>query len=169
MEIQFKELSEGSHHFDFQESQESLSLRPQELFLMRPVEVSLWVVKSKEKLTFQGRISALAQSECARCLSLVTVPLEAELKFILDQSEVVPGGKFEDDDYQFISKSVGSYSLNQRLREALLLSMPMRFLCSADCKGLCPRCGINLNLEKCSCKKEAVDPRWGKLQNLLKE
>src|SRR3990172_10787287 len=135
MEIRFKELSEGSNHFEFQESQESLSLKPQELFLMRPVEVSLWIVKTKEKLAFHGRVSALAQSECARCLNLLTVPLETEMKFILDQSEVVPGSKFEDDDYQFISKAVGSYSLNQRLREALLLSVPMRFLCSADCRG----------------------------------
>ncbi|OGC90101.1 MAG: hypothetical protein A2142_04865 [candidate division Zixibacteria bacterium RBG_16_48_11] len=169
MEIHFKDLAEGHNDLCFQETQESLSLKPQDLFLMKPVEVSLTVIKTKEKLAFYGKMEAWAEPECARCLKLFAITLKAEVKFILDQSEAASRAEFQDDDYQSVSKAVATYNLTQRLREALLLSLPMRFLCSPDCQGLCPKCGANLNIEKCGCKKEEIDPRWGKLEQMLKE
>ncbi len=45
------------------------------------------------------------------------------------------------------------------LREQFLLAQPMKYLCSEDCKGLCPVCGKNLNYEKCGCNEQALDPR----------
>lgn len=169
MEILFKDLQEGQNLLSFQETQESLSLKPGDLFLMKPVEVSLSVVRSKDKLTFSGLIKALSEPECARCLKLFTTTLEARIKFILDQSEAATGAQFQDDDYQFISKAVPRYDITPRVREALLLSLPIRFLCSPDCQGLCPKCGVDLNLQKCGCKKDDPDSRWGKLEQLLKE
>ena len=49
---------------------------------------------------------------------------------------------------------------------AFLLAMDTKHLCSEDCKGLCPGCGVNLNREPCRCKKQ-VDPRWAALEQLL--
>ncbi|MDY5613643.1 MAG: DUF177 domain-containing protein, partial [Dysosmobacter sp.] len=51
-------------------------------------------------------------------------------------------------------------------RTAFILEMDTKTLCSEDCKGLCPRCGADLNLGPCSCKKE-VDPRLAALAKLL--
>ena len=169
MEIRFKDLIEGQNHLFFQETQESLSLKPEEVFLMNPAEIDMLVFRSKDKLTFQVKIKALLEGECARCLTLCQFPLQAEIKFILDQTEVTVAPEIQDDDYQFISKGVPTYNLIPRLREALILSVPMRFLCQSDCRGLCPQCGANLNLEECDCKPEQVDPRWGKLEQLLNQ
>lgn len=169
MEIRFKDLIEGQNHFSFQETQESLSLKPEEVFLMNPAEIDLFIFKSKDKFTFQGKIKALLEAECARCLTLCQFPLQAEIKFILDQTEVAGAPEIQDDDYQFISKGAPTYNLIPRLREALILSVPMRFLCQSDCRGLCPQCGANLNLEVCDCKPEQIDPRWGKLEQLLNQ
>lgn len=169
MEIRFKDLLEGQNYFSFQETQESLSLKPDEAFLMNPAEIDMLVFRSKDKFTFQGTIKALLEAECARCLTLCQFPLQAEIKFILDQTEVAVAPEIQDDDYQFISKAAPAYNLIPRLREALILSVPMRFLCQSDCKGLCPKCGLNLNLETCNCKPEEIDPRWGKLEQLLNQ
>jgi len=169
MEIRFKDLIEGQNHFSFQETQEALSLKPDEVFLMNPAEIELYVFRSKDKSTFQGKIKALLEGECARCLTLCQFPLQAEIKFILDQTEAGIEPEMQDDDYQFISKGVPTYNLIPRLREALILSVPMRFLCQSDCRGLCPQCGANLNLEECDCKPEQIDPRWGKLEQLLNQ
>jgi uncharacterized protein len=56
--------------------------------------------------------------------------------------------------------------LEDVVREQVLLSLPNRTLCQADCKGLCPRCGQNLNQAKCSCDEAPADPRWNGLAEL---
>jgi uncharacterized protein len=56
--------------------------------------------------------------------------------------------------------------LEDVLREQVLLSLPEKTLCRADCNGLCPSCGRNLNTEQCSCESTAVDPRWNALSDL---
>ena len=59
-----------------------------------------------------------------------------------------------------------SLLLEDVLREQVLLSLPVRTLCKPDCKGLCPRCGKNRNLEACSCEEGSSDPRWEALAGL---
>jgi uncharacterized protein len=56
--------------------------------------------------------------------------------------------------------------LEDVLREQVLLSLPARSLCRQDCKGLCPRCGRNLNAEPCTCEDQPSDPRWSALSDL---
>jgi uncharacterized protein len=57
-------------------------------------------------------------------------------------------------------------SLEDVLREQVLLSLPARTLCRTDCKGLCPRCGRNRNTEACACEDSPSDPRWSALSDL---
>ena len=59
--------------------------------------------------------------------------------------------------------------LDQLLTEDILLDMPSKFLCRPDCKGICPVCGKNRNLEDCSCQQREVDPRLAALQSLLED
>jgi uncharacterized protein len=56
--------------------------------------------------------------------------------------------------------------LEDVLREQVLLSLPARTLCREDCKGLCPRCGHNLNTDPCECDPAPADPRWAALSDL---
>ncbi len=60
----------------------------------------------------------------------------------------------------------GGLVLEDVLREQVLLSLPARTLCSPDCKGLCPRCGHNLNTDPCTCEDPSSDPRWSALSDL---
>jgi uncharacterized protein len=68
---------------------------------------------------------------------------------------------------QFISPNTHEIDLSFGVRESLLLALPMKVLCSEDCKGLCPHCGANLNEESCDCVAETIDPRWAELRKLL--
>ena len=63
-------------------------------------------------------------------------------------------------------KNDGKVDVGDLARTAFILGMDTKTLCSEDCKGLCPRCGADLNLGPCSCKKE-VDPRLAALAKLL--
>jgi uncharacterized protein len=59
-----------------------------------------------------------------------------------------------------------SLALEDVLREQVLLALPVRTLCKPDCKGLCPRCGANRNLQACNCDPGPSDPRWEALSGL---
>ncbi len=56
--------------------------------------------------------------------------------------------------------------LNDVLREFVLLSLPMQRLCRAECKGICPVCGQNRNLNQCQCQAETSDDRWSALKSI---
>ncbi|MCI0532052.1 MAG: DUF177 domain-containing protein, partial [candidate division Zixibacteria bacterium] len=89
------------------------------------------------------------------------------IEFILEMDDEKIGMDTKDDDYQFISKETISYDLNPRVREAMILILPIKPLCKEDCKGLCQLCGTNLNEKTCKCVKETADPRWSRLKELL--
>jgi len=59
--------------------------------------------------------------------------------------------------------------LTDMVRQELLLALPMKPLCSEECKGLCPRCGVNLNIETCDCRVKGMDSRWEGLKDLKKD
>lgn len=74
-----------------------------------------------------------------------------------------------EDDESLILVSDERLDLDELLREDILLDLPSKFLCSPDCRGLCPQCGVNLNLEQCSCVQDVADPRLAVLKSLLQE
>ena len=73
----------------------------------------------------------------------------------------------EDND-EIVLLEDGMVDVGDLARTAFILDMDTKTLCSEDCKGLCPRCGADLNLGPCSCKKE-TDPRLAALAKLLEK
>ena len=109
-----------------------------------------------QDLVVRGEASVPVKAECARCLADVVRTLCA--KEICIVRENVPAREVD---------------ITSDIREELLLTMPSRFLCSDECKGLCPGCGVNLNEKKCTCgrkkKKQAPPPEdspWSVLDQL---
>ncbi|PKM62010.1 MAG: nucleic acid-binding protein, partial [Firmicutes bacterium HGW-Firmicutes-21] len=64
----------------------------------------------------------------------------------------------EDND-EFILVENGLFDVSEFVQGSITLELPSRFMCSEDCKGLCPKCGHNLNESLCSCDKREIDPR----------
>ena len=117
------------------------------------------------KGSFEGRF----QVPCARCIEPVAMTLKGSFDLIFR-----PAGADREAGERAISApetEIGYYLkdsllLEDVVREQVLLSLPAKTLCSEDCKGLCPRCGQNRNLEACSCEAGPVDPRWEALAGL---
>lgn len=72
----------------------------------------------------------------------------------------------ELDDVQSGTYSAGKADLEEVLREAILLEIPFANLCREDCRGLCPRCGQDLNAGPCGCQEKPADPRWAALKEV---
>jgi len=122
-----------------------------------------------EDIRVQAEYAGKVKIACARCLEPVEHRLGGEFDLIFR-----PLGIEEIGDDHSISASeteIGYYQksglvLEDVVREQVLLSLPARTLCRQDCKGLCPRCGQNLNTGACACDTAPADPRWSALSDL---
>ena len=72
----------------------------------------------------------------------------------------------ESDNIVYISPETDVIDISEDVRDYAILAIPMKKLCSEDCKGLCSRCGKNLNEEQCSCSGDETDIRWMPLMEL---
>lgn len=129
--------------------------------VVSPVELELGITNAGDFLWAVGDVKVAVRLTCSRCLKEIQSGIEGrfEEKYRLhggaagDESEEVP---FAADELDFTGQ----------VTEALILSLPMKPLCREDCKGLCARCGQDLNAGKCSCPQEAGDPRLAVLARL---
>ncbi len=100
---------------------------------------------------------------CARCCTefhdTVSFALDYKLAERLER----------EDEEEFLLLEDGMLDLSEVVRSQLLTEMPYRFLCKEDCKGLCPVCGTNLNVKRCSCDTKEKDPRWSVLSSYFDE
>lgn len=146
----------------------SLRLPPSEgLTPEGPVEVSLEVQNTGSALLVRGSFRGKVRLSCARCLEEVVAPAEGRIA----EEFSLPGGAAELELIDQIEPEESAYAeqilnVSELIRQQLLISQPLRALCSPDCKGLCPRCGHNLNLGECSCPKVVAHPAWEALRVL---
>ena len=112
---------------------------------------------------FAGRhpISRPVEVEGAVSNTADLLELELTARTTLDAEEL----QNEDND-EIVLLEDGEVDVGDLARTAFILGMDTKTLCSEDCKGLCPRCGADLNLGPCSCGKE-TDPRLAVLAKLL--
>jgi uncharacterized protein len=111
---------------------------------------------------WSGRIEGTASEACRRCLAAVSVPVSEDVHalFVEAGDEVA-----EDPDAYRLPSHAQVIDLRPAIREQWLLGMPSFVLCREDCKGLCPRCGADLNAGPCSCPP-VTDSRWEALRSL---
>jgi len=107
-------------------------------------------VGSGETVALKADVTAMVVSRCARCLEEVRFPIAAQL-----DAEFARQPDPEDpDQYGFEGSTL---ELTEAIKDALVLELPIRFICSEDCKGLCSQCGTNLNTGSCTCQKGEDD------------
>jgi uncharacterized protein len=120
-------------------------------------------------IRLRGRLSAKLELQCARCLE----PIRQDVKRDFDLLYRPLGADAGRDELSVTDAEaeIGYYQgegleLADVLREQVLLALPLKITCRADCKGLCPQCGKNLNQEQCSCTTDVEDPRWAALKQV---
>lgn len=142
----------------------SMDLRGEEFFgshpVTRPVQVEGAVTNIAGMLVLEGEAASLLDCVCDRCMEPFQKEKSVRLYALLAES--LEGE--EDEDMVLLED--GEVDLEDLAYTAFVLDMDTKYLCSEDCKGLCPGCGVNLNREACRCKKP-VDPRWAALEQLL--
>lgn len=142
---------------------------PFEMKLVRPVNVDLEFEKRSDHIRVLGTIRGLLELACHRCLDPVRHPLDEAVDLFLIEEVRSPEDTeteldLEDLEYEFFDGEV--IEVDQLIAEQIFLSLPHKVLCSEACRGLCPRCGANLNTEACRCGKDEERSPFAKLKAL---
>lgn len=109
------------------------------------------------------------RGECARCLETVDGTLSFDFeRTVVSEDTLSRESEDDDDDYsdEYVVLKDGKLDVDGQLREMLVLEFPTKLLCDEECKGLCIKCGHNLNEGECGCNRAYSDPRWDVLKGV---
>ena len=160
----------GSMDIRLQVSPQEIGELGKEVSLVAPLTARLYLTNTNPVILVEGTLVAPVQVRCSRCLGEFVQTLEVPISeaFLSSEYQEQPGDLSEDSSEEELSIFFGNtIELGEALRENLLAALPMKALCQAECRGLCPRCGQNLNEQDCSCTRYEADPRLQVLKKLL--
>jgi uncharacterized protein len=152
LKVDLGTLRGGKHRLEVESEPRDLDLPESEW--VDPVRGTLEVERSDERVSVRGRLKALARLECVRCLKAFEYLVEAPLEVFAERGGTArrKADEVELDRDNYMRFHDGqSLDLGNDAREALLLEIPITPHCREDCRGLCPRCGADLNAGPCGC------------------
>ncbi len=137
----------------------------QGVIFLSPVKVSGELMNVGGSIEFSALAQASVRYSCDRCCKEYDDFLKLEIKEVLKEDVIDELGEKNPDAIYFTGNSV---SLDEIVRENVFLNLPFKRLCKADCKGLCAKCGADLNEGECGCDTREVDPRFADLDKFFK-
>ena len=138
-----------------------------------PIDIRLGAKRLGELVAVEGRATSTVRMTCNRCLNNFESILQAG--FTLTYTHRLPEDvePDPDNDIELQAEKIGliafsgeEINLKEDVQSEIVMAIPMRPICSQNCKGLCPHCGGNLNEVSCGCKSRNGDPRLAVLKNL---
>lgn len=164
MKLDMKGIFDGSvFDIDFDEFVELDSSKVGEK-VKSPVNVKGSIYNTEDGIFLTGKVYTRYVDECARCLAETEVIIESDISARLVQEL---GPIDDEDDELYIVCTKEEIFIEDALSDIIVTSLPMKVICSEECKGLCPKCGIDLNKGSCDCEVDNVDPRLAKLKEFF--
>lgn len=168
-EVKVSEIPEEGLSLSVREDPAALDLTVPGGRFGEPISVDVFLVKTEKAVLATGRITAPVAFECVRCLREFPASLDIPLSTQFVPPPQLPSGEHpmppdEAEDYYYRDDVI---VLDDLVREEVLLAVPFNPQCRAECLGLCPQCGQDLNRGRCACAPPP-DPRWAVLRQHLK-
>ena len=170
MRIEVEELTATAKPFEHTYGPEEVELDEEGARLISAAAVRGDASRKGERVRLRGEIKTEVELLCGRCAAPARAPLSVEFDASFVPREVEAA---KDENVELLAEDLGlgaydgdAVELDELVREQVLLALPLRHLCREDCKGLCQRCGADLNAGDCSCEQGGTDPRWAALADL---
>lgn len=128
------------------------------------VDLDLRFESVSEGVLVTGTVRAPTQGECSRCLSPISGDIEIALTELFAYPDSITESTTEEGEVGRVVDS--TVDLEQPVIDAVVLALPFAPVCSPDCPGLCPQCGVALATAEAGHHHEQIDPRWAKLAQL---
>ena len=147
----------------------------EEINYTAPLHVELILMRIREIVEMTGRLKSRIATTCSRCLADLAVDLENRFQLVYTRRPGTKARPSMQKEIELTTEDVGLMlfdgeviDIGPGIFEEALAALPLKPLCRDDCRGLCPRCGADLNRENCRCRGKDVDPRLAKLLQLKK-
>lgn len=164
MKIQVSGLSQGVHRYTFAVPARDIGLDDR---FGGDIGVDVTLEKGVSQIGLEATIRTDGDFVCDRCVAAFSMPLSPSYRMVyiwdgqgeegLDRTEV-----------QVVSPDLNVIDLSEDVRQTVLLAIPFKLLCREECRGLCPRCGANLNDRTCGCAEAPDVSQWDGLKKLMK-
>lgn len=152
MILDFSDLIEvgTKQEFTNELSVDHIDFRNKEIEVKGPLKVRVDVLKAEDSFVLSGKIEGTLILQCSRCLKYFDYPIEVEIS---DEMLI--------EDIEDLHK----VNIFPVLISDIILEIPIKPLHDSECKGLCSKCGQDLNEGECACEIDTVDPRLAKLKD----
>lgn len=148
----------------------SVDLVEENAVFLEPTRADVLVRRVGEEIWIKGRISSRLSFVCSRCLTPFEFPVDSEFDLVYMPEEMAAGKEeLDDKDMARMFYSDRNIDLRSVILEQLNLTFPPKPLCSEACEGICAVCGELIRAGKCACLVKESDPRFEKLQFLVKD
>ncbi|MCX7842697.1 MAG: DUF177 domain-containing protein [Clostridia bacterium] len=124
-----------------------------------PVSFEGRIVNTGGVLKLEGNLGLGYVSKCGRCLKDIPEHMELDIR-----EDFVQSDKTAEDAYTYTGNHV---FIDKALKDNVILNLPVRRICSDDCKGLCNICGTDLNIVSCDCTQETINPQMEALKKFF--
>ena len=134
--------------------------------------LSVWVKKLGAGFQVTGQARVTVAQECARCLEPIERTVEPTFGMIYEKAGLAHTRTEEhirQGDLGITFFSDNEIDLGPEVKQAVRLALPLKPLCQANCQGLCPKCGTNLNTDRCECQEKGTEAQPATIGDLLKK
>jgi len=179
MKVHLNSIPTGSHlEVDLSLTRDEANMMLEEVGgceLLSDLEARARLEREGTRVTLAGELSAVVAASCRRCLKDLEPNLDVDFRTtFLPLPELLP--EEDEEELELTSEDVelshyegDELDLIPLIRETLLLEIDPSPLCNENCKGLCSKCGDDLNQRECGCDRASYDLRWSALQDLKKK
>ena len=161
MRIKISGFENGAYDYDFEADIEKIDLTEP---LFGKYNTNVVLNKFDDQIILEASTTAGSNFICDRCGTAFKQTVKSKYKMIYLLRSIE--GAEEEINITYLSSDTQIIDISKDVRDYMILSTPMKRLCKEDCKGLCAKCGVDLNEKECDCNDDEIDDRWNVLSEL---
>ena len=151
LQVDITEVPEGVSFLGGEIRVEDLDFTDEEVELKSPVRAEIRLQRLGLRLLADGWVSVTAEMTCGRCTERFRAPLQGTMLIQYAPASTVKKDEEEEGEVELVVPYQGKIvDLSDDVRQTVVLSVPVKRICRAECRGLCPACGVNWNHRRCS-------------------
>ena len=178
MEILIEQITEEDQVFEFEKSVKTFPVLAEmvangECEFAAPIGTIVRVLRINDMVEIEGDIETSVRLPCSRCLQPFETLLKSHFAFTYMHRATDVIEDSEPQEIELSSENMGivyyqseKINLKDTIQEQVVMEFPLRALCKHDCKGLCPKCGVDLNANLCDCDRKSSPGKFDVLKNL---
>lgn len=141
---------------------EPFEFEGEEIRAIEKVSVEGVAISENDVIVINASIKTKLKLSCSRCLDTFIYPIDIDI-----EERFTNNKELDSEEIMFVDGD--TLDITEIIENSIISTLPIKRLCKEDCKGLCSRCGVNKNIENCSCLDYDVDIRLAKLRELFGE